>query len=127
MVPRFNHWESVPGNNNYSYPACGRSRSFPAPPQPVIRRQPHSQPCCITVSGFGYVVPNAQFLPRLNSPSPHVPNPPCQLPPLLPLPKIRQIQKKPKVPPQVLILRVVTPSRPITAALKILFLQFTYF
>ena len=32
------------------------------------------------MAGFGYVVPNAQFPPRLNSPSPHVPIPPCHLP-----------------------------------------------
>ena len=32
VVPRFNHWEGVPGNNNYRYAAQGRSRSFPAPP-----------------------------------------------------------------------------------------------
>ena len=80
VVPRFNHWERVPGNNNYGYAARGRSRSFPAPPQLDIRRQPHNQPCCL-IAGFGYVAPNAQFLPRLNSPSPHVPNPPCHLPP----------------------------------------------
>ena len=127
LVPRFNHWEGFLGNNNYRYVAQGRSRSFPAPPQLDKRRQPHNQPCCLT-AGFGYVAPNAQFPPRLNFPSPHVPNPPCHLPcPLLPLPKIRLTQKKPKVPPQDLILRVVTPLRPIVAALKVLFLQFIFF
>ena len=126
MVPRFNHWERVPGNNNYRYVAQGRSRSFPAPPQPDIRRQPHNQPCCL-MAGFGYVAPNAQFPPRLNSLSPHVPNPPCHLPPPPFLPKIRLILKELKVPPQELILRVVTPLMPIVAALKVLFLQFTYF
>ena len=80
MVPRFNHWEGVLGNNNYRYVAQGRSRSFPAPLQPDIGRQPHNQPHCLT-AGFGYVAPNAKFLPRLNSPSPCVPNPPCYLPP----------------------------------------------
>ena len=126
MVPRFNHWEGVLGNNNYRYVARGRSRSFPAPSQLDIRRQPHSQLHCLT-AGFGYVVSNAQFPPRLNSSSPCVPNPPCHLTPLLPLPKIRLTQKKLKVPPQDSILRVVTPLRPIVAALKVLFLQFKFF
>ena len=31
VVPRFNHWERVLGNNNYGNAARGRSRSFPAP------------------------------------------------------------------------------------------------
>ena len=79
-VPRFDHWERVLGDNNSRYVAQGRSRSFPAPPQPDTRRQPHSQPSCFTL-GFGYVVPNAQFPPRLNSPFPCAPNPPCHLPP----------------------------------------------
>ena len=60
VVPRFVHWERVPGNNNNVNAAQGRSRSFPVPPQPNIRRQPHSQPCCL-VAGFGYVAPNAKF------------------------------------------------------------------
>ena len=70
---------------------------FPAPPPQNIRRQPHSQPYSITVAaGFGYVVPNAQFLPRLNSPSPHVPNPPCQLPPPPPPPQDQTDSKETK-------------------------------
>ena len=40
VVPRFNHWERVPGNNNYGYVAQGRSRSFPAPPQLDIKNSP---------------------------------------------------------------------------------------
>ena len=47
--------------------------------------------------------------------------------PLLPLPKIRLTQKKPKVPPQDSFLSVVTPLRPIAAALKVLFLPFIFF
>ena len=79
VVPRINHWERVPGENNYGYNARGRSRSFLAPQPLDIRRQSHSQPCCFT-AGFGYVAPNAQFPPRLNSPPPQAPNPPCHLP-----------------------------------------------
>ena len=37
VVPRFNHGERVPGRNNNSNMMRGRSRSFPAPPQNVIR------------------------------------------------------------------------------------------
>ena len=40
VVPWFNHWERVPGNNNYGYAAQGRSRSFSAPPQPDIEDSP---------------------------------------------------------------------------------------
>ena len=53
-----------------------------------------------------------------------IPHPPMSLThpaiyhPLLPLPKIRLTQKKLKVPPQDLILRVMTPLRPIAAVLK---------
>ena len=39
------------------------------------------------MAGFSYVVPNAQFLPRLNSLSLHVSNPPCHLPPPPPPPQ----------------------------------------
>ena len=60
VVPRFVHWERVPGNNNNGNAAQGRSRSFPAPLPPNIRRQSHSQACCL-MAGFGYVAPNAQF------------------------------------------------------------------
>ena len=126
MVPRFNHWEGVPGNNNYRYAAQWRSRSFPATLQLDIRRQPHSQPHCLT-AGFGYVVPNAQFLPGLNYLSPMSLTHLAIYHPLLPLSKIRLTQKKPEVLPQDSILRVVTPLRPIAAALKVLFLQFTFF
>ena len=70
VVPRFIHWERVLGNSNNVNMAQGRSRSFPAPPQAIIRRQPHNQPCCLT-AGFGYVAPNTQFPPRFN------PHPPC--------------------------------------------------
>ena len=69
VVPRFVHWERVPGNSNNVNIAQGRSRSFPVPPQPNIRRQPHSQPGCL-MAGFGYVVTNVQFPPRLNPLSP---------------------------------------------------------
>ena len=69
--------EMVPGRNQNM--ARGRSRSYPAPPPNMVRLQPHSQPWCLTV-GFGYVAPNVQFSPRLNSSSPHAPNPPHQLP-----------------------------------------------
>ena len=126
ILPRFNHWERVPENNNYRYAAQGRSRSFPAPPQQDIRRQPHSQLHCLT-AGFGYVAPNALFPSRLNS------LPPMSLThltiyhPLLPLSKIGLTQKRPKVPPQDLILRLVTHLRPIVAALKTLFPQFLFF
>ena len=85
MVPRFVHWERVPGNNNNINAAQGRSRVFPAPPQPNVRRQSHSQPHCL-MAGFGYVAPNAQFQPRLNPLPPHVNLPcPCHLPPPPPL------------------------------------------
>ena len=57
IVPRFNHWERVPGGNNFRCYARGRSRSFPAPQPLDIRRQPHSQPCCLA-AGFGYVAQN---------------------------------------------------------------------
>ena len=79
LVPQFNHWERVPGNSNNINMAQGRSRSFPAPPQAIIRRQPHNQPCCL-MAGFGYVAPNAQFPPRINPLFPHVPkfHCPCQ-------------------------------------------------
>ena len=63
VVPQFQHWDRVPGGNNYNYnySARGRSRSFPAPlPYLQIRRQPHSLPCCLA-AGFGHVTPNAQF------------------------------------------------------------------
>ena len=87
MVRRFVHWERVPGNNNYGNAAQGRSRLFPAPPQPNIRRQPHSQPCCL-MAGFGYVAPNAQFQPRLNPLPPHITLPcPCHLLPPSPPPQ----------------------------------------
>ena len=119
VVPRFVHWERVPGNNNNVNAAQGRSRSFPAPPQPNIRRQPHSQPCCLT-AGFGYVAPSAQFQPRLNPLPPCVNLPcPCHLSPLHPLPRIKLILK---VPPQDLILRMVTPLMPMAAVLKLFLL-----
>ena len=125
MVPRFVHWERVPGNNNNGNAAEGRSRSFPAPPQPNIRRQPHSQPHCLT-AGFGYVAPNAQFQPRLK---PHHPMltylAPVVSHPLHP-PKIKLIPKM-KVPPQGLILRMVTPLMPIVAVLKLFFLIYIFF
>ena len=73
---RTNHQERVPGGNNFSYNARGRSRSFPTPPPNIFRSQPHSQPCCLT-AGFGYVAPNAQFPLRLNSPSCHAVNSSC--------------------------------------------------
>ena len=95
MVPRFKHWERVLGNNNYGYAAQGRSRLFPAPPQPGIRRQPYNQPSCL-MAVFGYVAPHAQFLPRLNSLSPCVPNPPCHLPPPLPPPQDQTDSKETK-------------------------------
>ena len=62
FVPRFNHWERAPEGNNFGYCTRGRSRSFPAPQPLDIRRQPHSQPCCLA-AGFGYVAQNAQFPP----------------------------------------------------------------
>ena len=62
IVPRFNHCERALGGNNLGYCARGRSRSFPAPQPLDIRRQPHSQPCCLA-AGFGYVAQNAQFPP----------------------------------------------------------------
>ena len=76
MVPRFNHWERVPGQNNNIKMARGRSRSFPAHPPNIIRQQPCSQPHCSTV-GFGYVAPNACFPSRINPPSCPIFNPPC--------------------------------------------------
>ena len=79
VVPQFQHWDRVPGGNNYNYNhgARGRSRSFPAPqPYLEIRRQPHSLPCCLA-AGFGHVAPNTQFPPSLSSPPHHAPNPPC--------------------------------------------------
>ena len=60
VVPRFIYWERVPGNNNNVNAAQGRSRLFPAPPLPDIRRQHPSQPCCL-MAGFGYVAPNVQL------------------------------------------------------------------
>ena len=124
VEPRLNQQERVPGRNGNINTARGRSRSYPAPPPNILSSQPHSQPHCLA-AGFGYVAPNAQFLPRLNSPSPHVPNPPCHFPPPHPFPKTKMM---PKVPPQSLLtLRVVTPLRPIVAALKALFSQFLFF
>ena len=76
VIPRFVHWERVPGHSNNVNMAQGRCRSFPAPPQAISRRQPHSQPCCLMVE-FGYVAPNVQFPPRINPPSHHVPSLPC--------------------------------------------------
>ena len=76
IVPGFRHWERVPGGDNNSNMLRGRSRSFPAPPQNVIRQQPHSQPFCLT-SGFRYVAPNAHFPQRINPPSHPTFNPPC--------------------------------------------------
>ena len=73
---RPNQQERVPGGNNFSYNARGRSRSFPASPPNIFRSQPHSQLHCLTV-GFSYVAPNAQFPLRLNSPSCHTVNSPC--------------------------------------------------
>ena len=95
VVPQFQHWDRVLGENNYNYnySARGRSRSFPAPqPYLEIRRQLHSLPHCLA-AGFAHVAPNTQFLPRLNSLPLHAPNPPCNVPPLLSLLKIRQIHK----------------------------------
>ena len=83
VVPWFQHWDRVPGGNNYNYnySTRGRSRSFPAPqPYLEIRRQPHSLPHCLA-AGFGHVAPNAQFPPRLNSPPLCAPNPPHYVPP----------------------------------------------
>ena len=120
---RENQQERVPGRNGNINMARGRSRSYPAPPPNIFRSQPHSQPCCLTV-GFGYVAHNAQFPPRLNSPFPHVPNSPHQLPPLHPFPKSKIM---PKVPPQSLLtLRTVTLLKPIVAVLETLS-QFLFF
>ena len=86
VVPQFQHWDRVPGGNNYNcnYSTRGRSRSFPAPqPYLEIRRQPHSLPYCLA-AGFGHVAPNAWFPPRLSSPPLHAPNPPCYVPPPFP-------------------------------------------
>ena len=47
---RLRNWERVLGRENASV-FMGRSRSFPAPPQANIRKQPHTQPCCLTL-GF---------------------------------------------------------------------------
>ena len=116
VVPRFVHWERVPGHNNNLNMAQGRSRSFPTPPQAIIRRQPHSQPCCL-MAGFGYVTPNAQF-PPTQAPHPAMlptfPLPARTVAPAIslllhPFPKIKLT---PKVPPQSpLILRMVTLSQ----------------
>ena len=131
LVPRFVHWERVPGNNNNVNMAWGRSRSFPAPPQPNIRKQPHSQPCCL-MAGFGYVTPN---------PNSHLASTPSPMfltclviagivalaisHPFHPFPQIILI---PKVPPQSLLtLRMVTLSLQIVAALKLLFLVNIFF
>ena len=76
VVPRFNHWEGVPGRNNNCNIMRGRSRSFPVSPQNAIRQQPHSQPCCLT-AGFGYVAPNAHFPSGINPPSHPTFNLPC--------------------------------------------------
>ena len=94
VVPRFIHWERVQGCSNNVNMAHGRGRSFPAPPQAIIKRQAHSQPCCL-MAGFGYVAPNTQFQPRINPPShcaPNLPCPcqnhcPCHFPPPPPLPQ----------------------------------------
>ena len=82
IVPRIRHRERVPGRDINSNMLRGRSRSFPVPPQNVIRQQPHNQPCCLT-AGFGYVAPNAHFPQRINPPSCPTFNPPCpwHLPP----------------------------------------------
>ena len=72
---RENQQEWVPGRNDIINRARGRSRSYPAPPPNIFRSQPRSQPCCLAV-GFGYVAHSAQYLSRLNSLFPHVPNPP---------------------------------------------------
>ena len=92
VVPRFQHWDGFREENFYlNNMARGRIRPFP-PPQPFLeihhRRQPHSMPCCMA-AGFGYMAPNAQFPPRLNSLPLHAPNPPQYVPPLLPSSKSR--------------------------------------
>ena len=43
--------ERVLGRENVSV-FMGKSRQFPAPPQINIRKQPHTQPCCLAL-GFG--------------------------------------------------------------------------
>ena len=78
MVPRFQQLDGFQEENfNFNYMARGRSRSFPTP-QPFLqihnRRKPHSLPCSLA-AGFGHVVPNVWFPPRLNSPPLHAPNP----------------------------------------------------
>ena len=90
VVLWFQQWDGFWEENfNYNYMARGRSRSFPAP-QPYLeihyRRQPHSLPHCMA-AGFGHVAPNAQFLPRLNCPPLHAPNPPHYVPLPPPLPQ----------------------------------------
>ena len=72
IVPQFNHWERVPGNNNNINMDQGRSRSFPAPSQVIIRRQPHSQPCCL-MAGFGYVAPTPNSYQESTPCSPMLP------------------------------------------------------
>ena len=76
VISRFKHWERVPGRENNNNMFMGRSRSFPVPPPVEIRRQPHTQPCCLT-SGFGYMAPNSHFPQRINPLPCPTSTPPC--------------------------------------------------
>ena len=94
-----NDGEKVPGREN-NFVCMGRSRCFPTPPHVEIRKQPHTQPCCLAL-GFRFqsqpVAPTSHF-PRSTTPLSHCSlssSPPCpchnlcpchRLPPTPPLP-----------------------------------------
>ena len=96
---RFRNWERVPRRENANM-FMGRSRPFLAPPQVnAIRKQSHTQPCCLTL---GYrsqnqpVAPTSHVSPNAIPPSCPNPTPPCphqncclchQLPPPPPSPQ----------------------------------------
>ena len=93
---RFRNWERVLGRENASM-FLGKSRPFQAPPQVNIRKQPHTQPCCLTLGFRSQDQPVAL--------TPHVPNaiPQCCPNPFLPCPCQNHLlchQLPPPPPPQ---------------------------